>query len=106
MAVTVVAGVIRYDGQVLAQFNGTVTVTKPTGASGVFRITFDQPFKGLPVVCVNHVWNAGNAGDTGGSPKDTASIQGIQADAFTVTTMDANSKISPRTFSFIAVGEL
>ena len=105
MAVTVVAGVIRYDGQVLAQFNGTITVTKPTGGSGVFRVAFDQPFKGLPAVCVNHVWNAGNAGDTGGSPKDTASIQGIQPDAFSVTTMDANTTIVPRSFSFIAVGE-
>jgi hypothetical protein len=105
MAVTIVAGVIRYDGQVLAQFNGTVTVTKPTGSPGVFRIVFDQPFKGLPAVCVNHVWNAGNAGDTGGSPKDTASIQGIQADAFSVTTMDAQTTIVPRTFSFLAVGE-
>ena len=61
MAVTIVAGVIRYDGEILAQFNGTVTVTKPTGGSGVFRITFDQPFKGLPAVCINHVWNAGKA---------------------------------------------
>jgi hypothetical protein len=104
MAVTVLAGVIRYDGEVLAQFNGTVTVTKPPG-SGVFRVVFDQPFKGLPAVCVNHVWNAGNAGETGGSPKDTASIQGIQADAFSVTTMDANETIVPRTFSFVAIGE-
>jgi len=105
MAVTTVAGVIRYDGQVLAQFNGTVTVTKPTGGAGVFRVAFDQPFKGLPAVCVNHVWNPGNAGVTGGSPKDTASLQGIQADAFSVTTMDANGTIVPRTFSFVAVGE-
>jgi hypothetical protein len=105
MAVTVLGGVIRYDGQVLAQFNGTVTVTKPTGGSGVFRVVFDQPFKGLPAVCVNHVWNAGNAGDTGGSPKDTASIQGIQADSFSVATMDANETVGPRTFSFVAIGE-
>jgi hypothetical protein len=105
MAVIVLAGVIRYDGEVLAQFNGTVTVTKPTGGSGVFRVVFDRPFKGLPAVCVNHVWSAGNAGATGGSPKDTASIQGIQADAFSVTTMDANETIVPRSFSFIAVGE-
>jgi hypothetical protein len=105
MAVTIVAGVIRYDGQILAQFNGTLTVTKPTGHPGIFRIAFDPPFKGLPAVCVNHVWHAGSAADTGGSPKDTASLQGIQADAFSVTTMDAKTTIVPRTFSFIAVGE-
>jgi len=105
MAVTVMAGVIRYDGQVLAQFNGTVTVTKPSGTPGIFRIVFGQPFKGLPAVCVNHVWNAGNASDTGGSPKDTASLQGLQAEAFSVTTMDAQGTIVPRSFSFIAVGE-
>ena len=105
MAVTIVAGIIRYDGEILAQFNGTVTVTRPTGGPGVFRIAFDQPFKGIPAVCVNHVWNPGNAGDTGGSPNDTASLQGIQADAFSVTTMDANSTMVPRTFSFVAVGE-
>ena|SRR5262245_4534842 len=105
MAVTIVGGIIRYDGQVLAQFNGTVKVTKPTGAPGVFRVVFDQPFKGLPAVCVNHIWNAGNAGDTGGSPKDIASLQGLQPDAFSVTTMDAQTTIVPRTFSFIAIGE-
>jgi hypothetical protein len=105
MAVTIVAGVIRYDGTVLAQFNGTVKVTRPTGSPGVFRVAFDQPFKGLPAVCVNHVWNAGNAGDTGGSPKDIASLQGLQPDAFSVATMDAQNKIVPRTFSFIAIGE-
>jgi hypothetical protein len=105
MAVTMVAGVIRYDGQVVAQFNAKVTVTRPTGSPGVFRVALDPPFKGLPAVCVNHVWNAGNAGDTGGSPKDTASLQGIQQNAFSVTTMDAQSTIAPRTFSFIAIGE-
>jgi hypothetical protein len=105
MAVTIVAGIIRYDGEILAQFNGTVTVTKASGSPGVFRIAFDQPFKGLPAVCVNHVWNAGNAGDAGGSPKDTASLQGIQADAFSVATMDAQTTIAPRTFSFVAIGE-
>jgi hypothetical protein len=105
MAVTTVAGVIRYDGQILAQFNGTVTVTKPSGSPGKFRVAFDPPFKGLPAVCVNHVWNAGSAGDTGGSPKDTASLQGVQAGAFSVTTMDALGTIVPRTFSFMAIGE-
>jgi hypothetical protein len=105
MAVTIVAGVIRYDGQILAQFNGTVTVTKPTGNPGIFRVAFDPPFKGLPAVCVNHVWRAGSAADTGGSPKDAASLQGIQADGFSVTTMDSKATIVPRTFSFIAVGE-
>jgi hypothetical protein len=105
MAVAMLAGVIRYDGKILAQYNGTVTVTKPTGNPGIFRITFDQPFKDLPAVCVTHIWNAGNAGDTGGSPKDTASIQGVQFDAFSVSTMDAQNKIVPRTFSFVAIGE-
>jgi hypothetical protein len=105
MAVTIVAGVIRYDGTVVAQFNGKVKVTRPTGSPGVFRVIFDEPFKGLPAVCVNHVWNAGNAGDTGGSPKDIASLQGLQPDAFSVATMDAQNKIVPRTFSFIAIGE-
>jgi hypothetical protein len=46
MEVTIVAGVIRYDGQILAQFNVTVTVTKPTGNPGVFRVAFD-PKKGF-----------------------------------------------------------
>jgi hypothetical protein len=98
----ILRGTVQSNGAVAA---GTgFSVIRVPFTSGLYEITFDQPFADRPSAAVTQVYpdldDFGNGGDT----RDNAVIVGINANHVRVKMGDANGNAAGRDFTFIVVG--
>lgn len=98
---TIIYGTVSKDGKKLGGEGYSVSHTKD---SGVYFITFAQPFNRLPGASTTQIY-PNDPNSTGGDTRDNALIIYLSSEQMNVKTGEHDGDGKDRDFTFIVVGD-
>ena|SRR5215213_9717452 len=98
---TILYGTVGKDGKKLG---GSGYSVSHTGGSGIYFITFQQPFNKLPGGSTTQIY-PNDPSSKGGNTMDNALIIYLSTEQMNVKTGDGSGNASDRDFTFIIVGD-
>jgi hypothetical protein len=97
----IIYGTVSKDGKKLGGNDYSVSHTKD---SGIYFITFEQPFNKLPGASTTQIY-PNDPSSQGGKTTDNALLIYLSTEQMNVKTGDGNGTASDRDFTFIVVGD-